>query len=172
MCKYLTSILDPKYIRCVYRNDPQSREKYLYPELGRHNSRSDKFMKSLTAVLEFAVRFMRGMHVRNCNEAPALKCNFFSNSIMKARASFDLIYDGIICQLCYDSRWKIDSEWQGLKWKVIISFSHCYRYTLLNTDCTSTLQGSKTYLFRLTSGMHCWTLSISKHSLQGSKMHN
>lgn len=52
-------------------------------------------MKSLTAVLEFAVRFMRGMHVRNCNEAPALKCNFFSNSIMKARASFVLIYGGI-----------------------------------------------------------------------------
>lgn len=52
-------------------------------------------MKSLTAILEFAVRFMRGMHVGNRNEDPALKCNFFNNSIMKARALFALIYDGI-----------------------------------------------------------------------------
>lgn len=50
-------------------------------------------MKSLTAILEFAVRFMRGMHVGNCNEAFALTCNFFNNSIMSTRASFILIYD-------------------------------------------------------------------------------
>ena len=64
-------------------------EKYLYPQIGRNNSWSDKFMKSLTGVTEFAVRFMRAMHVRHCNEESELKFNFY-DSDMKALEYLDL----------------------------------------------------------------------------------